>query len=195
MRLARTVFFGVTLGLLAACAAEGPDEDAPSPDATPLEPYETVAGDVDRADEVTSGEGWELLDAREIGPQWIGAELAGGASDVARAWERFFVLDEDPPQVDHQDQLVVVVPAPSDCETVLRDVELGATYEDDLGGDVDVIRLVAQTPETCPDEEPTGRMFTLAVDRSTLESPRIEVRVGDVSAALEDRTESLPGTP
>jgi hypothetical protein len=195
VRIKRTLMLVAAVVLVTACASDttdGADAQTPPEDPVPIELYETVSGDVERADEVTAGEGWDLLDSRAVTTRFYGAKLARDADDLARTWDQL-LLDGDPPDADHREQLVVVVPAPGECEIVLRDVQLGETYEDDLGGDVAVMRIEAQTPATCDERDETGRTFTIAADRAYFQAQRIDVRIGDAGAAIEDRSASDPG--
>lgn len=136
--------------------------------------------------EVTEGLNWELLTSQPRTFQRVGVGIGSDPADVERVWASFRMAG-DPPAIQELDEELLVVSVPATCAFVLRDVVFEELRQDEVGADIQRIRLVAQAPDPCDDPDETGRFLALSIDAEVMDADRIEVAVGEGTVGLETR--------
>jgi hypothetical protein len=182
----RLAFMAAAFGLLAACtdtsagpeASDGASDDPLTRAST--DGFEVIDGSLDPADEVTEGDGWELVGSGERMENLRTLVLVTDPSELEGVWATHG-MDGDPPSVDYGDQAVVFVTIPTDCAFVLRDVVLDPDAGDGSPATVTELDLQAQVDGTCGDDtDTTGRDLALAVDREFVDDRRVAIVRGEV---------------
>jgi hypothetical protein len=181
----RLAFIAAAFGLLAACtdtsagseAADDASDAALTP--APTDGFEVIDGSLDPADEVTEGDGWELLGSGERMENLRTLVLVTDPSELEGVWATHG-MDGDPPSVDDE-QAVVFVTVPTTCAFVLRDVVVDPDAGDGSPATVTELDLQAQVDGTCGDDtDITGRDLALAVDRELVDDRRVAIVRGEV---------------
>ena len=183
--MVRLALIAAAFGLMAACSdtsgrSEAVDDASDVSAQAPTDGFEVIDGSLDPADEVTEGEGWELLGSSDGTQNLQGLSFVTDAAELESIWATHG-LDGDPPNVDYDEQAVVFASIPTSCAFVLPDVVLDPDAEDGTATRITEIDLQAQVDGTCGDDtDRTGRDLALAVDRELVDGRRVAIVRGEV---------------